>query len=72
VAAPEKMELVTELEMDLDADAARSAFDVPGFSWWSSAEGGLRMKTLVLPKLPAGFYLVEVLQGDLEGRWCSR
>ena len=43
-------------------------FDVPGFDWWFSREGRFRQKVVPLPKLAPGFYLVQVLQGDLEGQ----
>ncbi len=68
VAGPANFTLVTELAFEPDAADARTPFDVPGFDWWFSREGSLRQKVIRLPKLPPGFYLVQVLQGDLEGQ----
>jgi uncharacterized protein YfaS (alpha-2-macroglobulin family) len=68
VAGPANFTLVTELSFEPDGADARAPFDVPGFDWWFSREGSLRQKLVHLPKLGPGFYLVQVLQGDLEGQ----
>jgi len=68
VAGPANFTLVTELSFEPDGADARAPFDVPGFDWWFSREGSLRQKLVRLPKLGPGFYLVQVLQGDLEGQ----
>ncbi len=68
VAGPANFTLVTELSFEPDAADVRTPFDVPGFDWWFSREGSLRQKVVRLPKLAPGFYLVQVLQGDLEGQ----
>ena len=68
IAGPDKFDLVTEFVFSPDDEDARLPFDVPGFDWWFSREGALRQKSAELPKLEPGFYLVQVIQGDLEGQ----
>ena len=68
VAGPANFALVTEVSFQPDGADTRAPFDVPGFDWWFSREGSLRQKLVRLPKLAPGFYLVQVLQGDLEGQ----
>src|SRR5512140_192479 len=68
VAGPANFTLVTELSFQPDGADQRAPFDVPGFDWWFSREGRLRQKVVQLPKIGPGFYLVQVLQGDLEGQ----
>jgi uncharacterized protein YfaS (alpha-2-macroglobulin family) len=68
VAGPEKFDLVKEFSFEPDAGDAKQPFDVPGFDWWFSKEGRFRQKVVPLPKVGPGFYLVQVLQGDLEGQ----
>ncbi len=68
VAGPANFTLVTELSFQPDGADQRAPFDVPGFDWWFSREGRLRQKMIRLPKIGPGFYLVQVLQGDLEGQ----
>jgi alpha-2-macroglobulin len=68
VAGPSNFTLVNEVSFQPDGADARAPFDVPGFDWWFSREGGLRQKIVRLPKLSPGFYLVQIVQGDLEGQ----
>ncbi len=68
VSGPENFTLVTEVSVQPEDADAKQPFDVPGFDWWSSREGRLRQKIVRLPKTGPGFYLVQVLQGDLEGQ----
>ncbi|MFI5142819.1 MAG: alpha-2-macroglobulin family protein [Thermoanaerobaculales bacterium] len=68
IAGPDKFDLVTEFAFSPDDEDAKLPFDVPGFDWWFSREGRLRQKNAELPKLGPGFYLVQVIQGDLEGQ----
>ncbi|HYB22368.1 MAG TPA: MG2 domain-containing protein, partial [Solirubrobacteraceae bacterium] len=68
IAGPDKFDLVTEFVVSPDDEDARLPFDVPGFDWWFSREGQLRQKNAELPRLGPGFYLVQVIQGDLEGQ----
>ncbi len=68
ISGPERFTLVTDFVFHPDEEDHRTPFDVPGFDWWFSPEGRLRQKTLRLPKLDAGFYLVQVVQGTLEGQ----
>ena len=68
VAGPDQFTLVTELSFAPDDADKKQAFDVPGFDWWYSREGRLRQKVVRLPRTSPGFYLVQVLQGDLEGQ----
>jgi alpha-2-macroglobulin len=68
VAGPGAFDLLNEFSFEPDAGDAKEPFDVPGFDWWFSREGRFRQKVVSLPKLAPGFYLVQVLQGDLEGQ----
>ena len=68
VAGPNAFDLLNEFSFEPDAGDAKEPFDVPGFDWWFSREGRFRQKVVSLPKLAPGFYLVQVLQGDLEGQ----
>ncbi|HSB64588.1 MAG TPA: MG2 domain-containing protein, partial [Thermoanaerobaculia bacterium] len=68
VAGPANFTLVTELSFQPEGADQRAPFDVPGFDWWFSREGRLRQKVVRLPAVGPGFYLVQVLQGDLEGQ----
>lgn len=68
VAGPAQFDLLSELSFEPDEGDAREPFDVPGFDWWLSREGRFRQKVVRLPKVGPGFYLVQVLQGDLEGQ----
>jgi hypothetical protein len=68
VAGPANFTLLTELSFQPREADTRAPFDVPGFDWWFSREGRLREQLVRLPKLSPGFYLVQVLQGDLEGQ----
>jgi len=68
IATPEGFDLVTEIAVYPDARDTATPFDVPGFNWWFSESGNLRQRTVVFPKLSPGFYLVQALQGDLEGQ----
>ncbi|MFI5181595.1 MAG: alpha-2-macroglobulin family protein [Thermoanaerobaculia bacterium] len=68
VAGPGQFDLVTEFSFVPDTKDAKAPFDVPGFDWWFSREGRLRQKVVTLPSVTPGFYLVQVLQGDLEGQ----
>ncbi len=68
IAGPDRFDLVTEFAFTPDEEDSKQPFDVPGFDWWFSREGNLRQKNAELPKLPPGFYLVQVIQGDLEGQ----
>jgi len=69
ISTPEDFEVIEELSIhpnDKDADVP---FDVPGFDWWEQSYGGmLHTKEVVLPKLPVGFYVLQVIQGKLEGQ----
>lgn len=68
VAGPGQFDLLNEFSFEPDAGDAKEPFDVPGFDWWFSRQGRFRQKVVSLPKLAPGFYLVQVLQGDLEGQ----
>ncbi len=69
VAFPEQFELVSEVMIYPEATDAIKPFDVPGFDEWYSAFGsGYKSKSVSLPKLKPGFYLVQVTQGPLEGQ----
>ncbi len=68
IAGPDRFELVSEVSVLPDAADSAKPFDVPGFDWWFGREGRLRQRTLRLPKLAPGFYVVQMIQGASEGQ----
>lgn len=68
ISGPDRFELVSEASFFPDADDAKTPFDVPGFDWWFGSEGRLRQRTVRLPRLSPGFYLVQAMQGMSEGQ----
>lgn len=68
IATPEGFDVATELVVYPSAVDELAPFDVPGFNWWFTPSGSLRQRTVALPRLEPGFYLVQVVQGDVEGQ----
>ncbi len=70
IQRPEQFKLVTEFIFYPDKDDKNNMFDVPGFNWWfhDSSDGIFKSKFLPLPNLAAGFYVLQVIQGMVEGQ----
>ncbi len=68
VGVPADMELVSQQWLNLDLGGGDRAFDVPGFSGWSSTSSGFQERRVRLRKLPAGVYVLQLVQGNVEGQ----
>lgn len=70
IQIPKGFKLRNEIVLNPEAEDTKKNFDVPGFEdyygWMGS--GRLNTKVVDLPKLPSGFYLVQVIQGNNEGQ----
>ncbi len=67
VGVPEGMELVRSQWLNLDLGGADRAFDVPGFDAWSG-DSGFQERRVPLPELPAGVYVLQLVQGNVDGQ----
>jgi hypothetical protein len=67
VGVPPGMQLVRSQWLNLDLGGAERQFDVPGFGMWAG-EGGYQERHVTLDPLPPGIYLVQVVQGRIEGQ----
>lgn len=68
IALPAGFDLVKEISVEPeDADKNRP-FDVPGFNYYFVGRSELKTKTIKLPKLNPGFYVVQFVQGRVEGQ----
>lgn len=69
IAIPENFELAEEFVVYPEEKDAGAPFDVPGWDWWFGHEhGGLKTKEMKLTPLSPGFYVAQVIQGNLEGQ----
>lgn len=68
ISIPEGFEVISEISVSPNTADSQAAFDVPGVDWWSHQGYKFETKKVSLPKLEAGFYIVQVLQGSLEGQ----
>ncbi|MGQ0504053.1 MAG: MG2 domain-containing protein [Myxococcaceae bacterium] len=67
VGVPKEMQLVRSQWLNLDLGGTDREFNVPGFEAWSSS-GGFQERHVVLQPLPAGIYVVQLVQGRIEGQ----
>lgn len=67
VGVPDGMELVRSQWLNLDLGGADRAFDVPGFDAWSG-DSGFQERRVPLPELPAGVYVLQLVQGNVDGQ----
>jgi hypothetical protein len=70
IQIPKGFKLRTELVLNPERQDAKKDFDVPGFEDYGGYMDSSRLNTKVvdLPKLPFGFYLIQVIQGNNEGQ----
>jgi len=68
VGIPPGMTLVHREWLNLDLGGDVAAYDVPGFSDWFGGEGGYQQRRVKLAPLPPGLYVVQVVQGRVEGQ----
>lgn len=69
IQIPKGFKLLSEIVLNPEAQDAKKDFDVPGFEEYGDINSSrLSTKVVDLPKLPAGFYLVQVIQGNNEGQ----
>ena len=68
VGVPGDMSLVSQQWLNLDLGGGDRAFDVPGFSGWSTSSSGFQERRVRLKPLPAGVYVLQLVQGNVEGQ----
>ena len=68
VGVPGDMEVVRRQWLNLDLGGDPRAFDVPGFEGWSSTSSGYEERRVSLKPLPAGVYVLQLVQGAVEGQ----
>lgn len=66
ISAAEAYEVLQEFAMHPDESDSKREFDVPGF--YFGEEGSFTTVPVRLNPLPAGFYVVQVIQGSSEGQ----
>lgn len=67
VGLPKGMKLVRSQWLNLDLGGAEREFTVPGFDAWFHS-GGFQERRVALEPLPAGLYVLQVVQGRIEGQ----
>ena len=67
VAVPPGMTVVRNQWLNLDLGGADQDFVVPGFDEWTS-HGGYQERQVQLQPLPAGVYVLQLVQGRIEGQ----
>jgi hypothetical protein len=67
VGVPATMTLVRSQWLNLDLGGTDRDFTVPGFEQWNSS-GGFQERSVVLDPLPPGVYVVQLVQGSVEGQ----
>ena len=67
VGIPKGMTLVRSEWLNLDLGGAKRDYNVPGFEDWGSVSG-YQDRRVTLPPLPAGLYVVQLVQGAIEGQ----
>lgn len=67
IGVPTNMELVRSQWLNLDLGGNDRDFTVPGFEAWNG-NSGYQDRTVQLDPLPAGVYVVQMVQGSVEGQ----
>ncbi len=67
VGVPGDMELVRSQWLNLDLGGTDRDFVVPGFEAWNG-NSGFQDRSVLLDPLPAGVYVVQMVQGTIEGQ----
>lgn len=68
IGVPPGMELVRTETLNLDLGGIQQDFSVPGFDEWTWRGGGFEERRVTLRPLPAGVYVLQVVQGNVEGQ----
>jgi hypothetical protein len=68
VGIPADFDVVRRQWLNLDLGGDPRAFDVPGFEGWSRTSSGFEERRVKLKKLPAGVYVLQLVQGTVEGQ----
>jgi alpha-2-macroglobulin len=67
IGVPANLTLVRTQWLNLDLGGADRDFTVPGFEQWNS-NSGYQDRSVLLEPLPAGVYVVQLVQGSVEGQ----
>jgi uncharacterized protein YfaS (alpha-2-macroglobulin family) len=67
IGIPKDMTLVRSQWLNLDLGGDDQRFDVPGFGFWGG-RSEFQDRTVVLDELPVGLYVVQMVQGTVEGQ----
>ncbi|MCC7110277.1 MAG: alpha-2-macroglobulin, partial [Deltaproteobacteria bacterium] len=67
VGVPDGLEQVRAQWLNLDLGGGQRGFDVPGFDDWSG-DSAFEERRVSLPLLPAGIYVVQLVQGNVDGQ----
>ncbi len=70
VSVPDGMEVVRTEWLNLDLGGGERGFDVPGFTDWGGGgwRSGFQERRVALRPLPAGVYLLQLVQNRVEGQ----
>lgn len=68
VDIPGDFTVVRRQWLNLDLGGDPRSFDVPGFEGWSRSSSGFEERRVKLKKLPAGVYVLQLVQGTVEGQ----
>ncbi|MEW5849315.1 MAG: MG2 domain-containing protein [Myxococcota bacterium] len=68
IGSPSSMEVVHRQWLNLDLGGADQDYSVPGFNEWFGWRGGVQQRQVELPRLPVGLYVVQLVQGTVEGQ----
>ncbi len=67
ITQPPGMTLVRNQWLNLDLGGQDLDFTVPGFEQWNS-QGGFQERHIELQPMPAGLYVLQIVQGKIEGQ----
>jgi hypothetical protein len=67
IGVPANMTLVRSQWLNLDLGGTERDFSVPGFEAWNS-NSGYQERTVLIDPLPVGVYVVQLVQGSVEGQ----
>lgn len=68
VGTPPGMEVVRTEWLNLDLGGIQQDFHVPGFDEWQWQGGGFEERRVTLAPLPTGVYVLQLVQGAVEGQ----
>lgn len=68
VDIPADTRLVDRKWLNLELGSSEREFSVPGFSGWGAYGGGFQDRKVSLGRMPAGVYILQLVQGRVEGQ----